>query len=446
MLPITRVPETIAKGMANFRTIFCRKEGFEHVSRYVTGLIMSPNKTLQGMYDLQVWDKQAPSRRAMHAGVFEAGWDDTALMQQHRAGVAGDYRGRGRTVISLDWTLVHHERGPKIYAVQRAYDYVAHRTTLLQTVVTAVVASREVFDGLDVVVQDPLALPAEEAYLQMTAKANYEQMVEVQQRLLELLHYQLHRRTYRKRTELVIEMVRQLEAEGHFPHANYAFDNGVLTVALTRLIEQRGKHWVSELECSRHINWHGQWRRVDLVAAELRGQHPESFRPVTVFCRNGTAKPYWVFTKVVRLKKYGEKRLVIAHEQEALQDCPRFFVTDAKHWESTRILETWSYRWTSEVFHEFDKQVCGMEAAQVRKEEAVTRHFRLSCVAQSLLQRAPAVASKSERYAFAEGHITFGQKCRVISREVLRATLALCQRYFAEGKTCDQVLDLLMPA
>jgi hypothetical protein len=66
---------------------------------------------------------------------------------------------------------------------------------VLQTVVTAVVASREVFDGLDVVVQDPLVLPAEKAYLQMTAKANYEQMVEVQQRLLELLHYQLHRRT-----------------------------------------------------------------------------------------------------------------------------------------------------------------------------------------------------------------------------------------------------------
>jgi hypothetical protein len=138
--------------------------------------------------------------------------------------------------------------------------------------------------------------------------------------------------------------------------------------------------------------------------------------------------------------------LVIVHEQGELHDRPRFFVTDAKHWESTRILETWSYRWTSEVFHEFDKQVCGMEAAQVRKEEAVIRHFRLRCVAQSLLQRAPAIASKSERDAFAEGRITFGQKCRTISREVLRAMLALCQRYFAEGKTADQVLELLMPA
>jgi hypothetical protein len=446
MLPITRVPETIATGMAQFRSVFCREEGFEHVSRYVTGLIVSPNKTLQGIYDLQVWDRQAPSRRAMHAGVFEAGWDDAALMQRHRTAIAGDYHGRGRTVIALDWTLVHHERGPQIYAINRAYDYVTHRTTLLQTVVTAVVANREGLDGLEVIVQAPGNLHAEEAYLHATAQASYEQMDTVRHRVLELLHHRLHRLSYRKRTEIVVEIVRQLEAEGHFPQANYAFDTGVLTVELTRLIERGGKHWVSEIECSRHINWQGQWRRVDAVATEIRAQHPESFRAVTVKRRNGEEKPYWVFTKVVRLKKYGAKRLVIVHEQGKLHDSPRFLVTDAKHWESTRILETWSYRWTSEVFHEFDKQVCGMEAAQVRKEEAVIRHFRLSCVAQSLLQRAPAVASKSERYAFAEGRITFGQKCRTISREVLRAMLALCQRYFAEGKTGDQVLELLMPA
>jgi hypothetical protein len=76
-------------------------------------------------------------------------------------------------------------------------------------VVTAVVANRKGFDRLDVVVQDPLALAAEEAYLQTTAKASYAQMAAVRQRLLELLPYQLHRRTCRKRTELVIELVRQ---------------------------------------------------------------------------------------------------------------------------------------------------------------------------------------------------------------------------------------------
>ena len=61
---------------------------------------------------------------------------------------------------------------------------------------------------------------------------------------------------------------------------------------------------------------------------------------------------------------------------------PRFLLTDALHWESGRVIQTWSYRWASEVFHELGKQVCGLESAQVRKEEAVIRHFRLSCVSR----------------------------------------------------------------
>jgi hypothetical protein len=130
MLPIIRVPEILAKGMESFRKIFCRAERFEHICRFITGLILSPNKTLQGIYDLQVWEGEAPSRRAMHEAVFESGWDSAAFIQQHRGEVAQAYQGRGRPVISLDWTLAHHERGPKIYAVTKSYDYVERRTAL----------------------------------------------------------------------------------------------------------------------------------------------------------------------------------------------------------------------------------------------------------------------------------------------------------------------------
>jgi hypothetical protein len=72
-------------------------------------------------------------------------------------------------------------------------------------------------------------------------------------RVLELFHHLLHRLGYKKRTELALEVVQQLEQEGHFPQAPYALDNGVLTLELTRCIENVGKHGVSEVECSRHI-------------------------------------------------------------------------------------------------------------------------------------------------------------------------------------------------
>jgi hypothetical protein len=95
--------------------------------------------------------------------------------------------------------------------------------------------------------------------------------------------------------------------------------------------------------------------------------------------RNGEQQKMWAFTKVVRLRRYGRKRLVMVHEQPDLSDPPRFLLTDAQHWESTRVIETWSYRWSSEIFHEFTKQVTGLESAQVRNEQAVKRHLCLSC-------------------------------------------------------------------
>src|SRR5512144_2754222 len=402
MLPLVGILPTIEVGLAPYRELFCRAAGFEHVSRYVTGLILSPNKTLQGIYGQQVWSEDAGgSRRAMHAAVFEAGWDSAGLMPCHRAVVAAEHRGRGREVIGLDWTFVHHGRGEQICGVKRAYDYVAHRMSNYQTGVTAAIANREIIDGVEVRVQEPNYEEAERAYLQMTPQTPYERLEQARQRLLELLHYHKNRLSYRKRTELAVAIVEQLEAAGHFPQADYAFDTGVLSVPLPRLIEGHAKHWVSELECSGHLLWKGQWCRVDDVAAQLRTNHPESFRALQVTGRNGETKAFWVFTKAGRLKKYGRKRLVIVHEQAELNDAPRFLLTDALHWESGRVIQMWSYRWSTEIFHELCKHVVGLAAAQVRKEEAVQRHFRLSCVAQSLLQRAACQGRKCERFTFA---------------------------------------------
>jgi hypothetical protein len=446
MLPMVGVPETVRQGLRPYRDLFRRDEGFEYVSRYVTGLLVNPNKTLQGIYANQVWPEKKPSRRAMHEAVFEAEWKAEELLPRHRAVVAPEHRDRGREVISLDWTLVHHERGPEIYGVTKSYDYVERRMARFQTTVTAVIANRELIDGIGVQIQEPGVCKEEEEYLKATVQTGYAQMEQARTRLLELLHHLEHKLAYKKRTEIVVEMVAQVEEEGRFPQADYAFDNGVLTIELTRLIESKGKHWVSEVESSRHILWQDQWRRIDEVATELRQRYPESFRRVEVRCRNGERKEFWAFTKSVRLKRYGRKRIAMVHERSDLTDTPRFLVADALHWESRRIIETWSFRWAAEVFHEFSKQGTGLEAAQVRNEEAVKRHLRLSCLAQSLLQRMPTIASTSEQFAFAKGEITFGQRCRAITREVFHALLTFAQRLFAGGYSCAQVAEALMPA
>jgi hypothetical protein len=103
MLPIVSVPATSAPGMQHYRAVCCREAGFAHVSRYVSGRILSPKETLQGMSAQQVWPAgEAVTRRARQAAVFEAGWSRAAPMQRHRAVIAREPRGRGREVIGVD--------------------------------------------------------------------------------------------------------------------------------------------------------------------------------------------------------------------------------------------------------------------------------------------------------------------------------------------------------
>ncbi|MGK7898563.1 MAG: hypothetical protein AB4372_34345 [Xenococcus sp. (in: cyanobacteria)] len=65
--------------------------------------------------------------------------------------------------------------------------------------------------------------------------------------------------------------------------------------------------------------------------------------------------------------------MVIVHEKSDLSDAPRFLLTDALHWDASRVFNTWSYRWPVETFHEFSKQLVGFESAHLRNEEAVKR-------------------------------------------------------------------------
>ena len=60
--------------------------------------------------------------------------------------------------------------------------------------------------------------------------------------------------------------------------------------------------------------------------------------------------------------------------------------------------------------------------------------------------QSPAAESKSERDEFAAGKKTDGPKWQAIRREVFRSLLELSKRSFAEGKSGDDVLEILMVA
>ncbi len=154
--------------------------------------------------------------------------------------------------------------------------------------------------------------------------------------------------------------------------------------------------------------------------------------------------------------------MVIVHEKSDLSDSPRFLLTDALHWDASKIFATWSYRWSVEIFHEFSKQLVGFESAQLRNEEAVKRHFCLSCVAQSVLQQASCRGGKSERFNLtSENESTIGegaslevssracvarQRLDALTREALHNLLKLSQTLLTQGKSTEQILEAIVPS
>ena len=203
MLPITQIPSSIWKGLQDCRELFCRDAGFEHIGRYITGLIVSPDKTLQGIHDMQVWpeDKQVSSR-AMHEAVFEAGRQSDELMPRHRKQVSTKYKGKGRYTISIDWTYSHHTRGPEIYGVKKGFDYAKGGYGLFLTVLTAAAANARRRDGIETEILLPAESPKEKACLKATAGQERDSPEAAHERMPELLHYHAHRQAYRKITEI----------------------------------------------------------------------------------------------------------------------------------------------------------------------------------------------------------------------------------------------------
>ena len=48
MFPVVEVPQTVQRQMRPYRDLFRRSEGFEYVSRYVTGLVGQSEQDLAG--------------------------------------------------------------------------------------------------------------------------------------------------------------------------------------------------------------------------------------------------------------------------------------------------------------------------------------------------------------------------------------------------------------
>ena len=69
--------------------------------------------------------------------------------------------------------------------------------------------------------------------------------------------------------------------------------------------------------------------------------------------------------------RFSEKHRIVESRDPATQTS-KYFLTKQLHWDATKILTVYSYRWVIEEFFRNAKQLTGMEGAMIRSEQGVT--------------------------------------------------------------------------
>ena len=191
-------------------------------------------------------------------------------------------------------------------------------------------------------------------------------------------------------------------------------------------------------------------QRLDEFAAQLQQEHqaavkrsqPPVFQPITIHYK-GEKEQYYSYCATHRIQTFGRQRLVINHRRADVSDDPVFYISNNLVWQAAGITRIRRHRWPVEVYHEEGKAE-GLDQYQVRDFRAIERHIGLVAVVYSLLRAAqhdPALQHTLQRQLkldLDEGSVAFWRR---VSQAQSLWSVALA---FSAGLTQGQSLRTIM--
>ena len=408
MLGLVQIPEVVSRYAPAFSDLFSA-DTYEHFQRYVSGLLVSENKTVEGINRLFVLDPRDQS--SLNRFLTQYVYDETkvnerrlALLQQGpmtRMKAQGPIKG----CLSLDDTLLHH-RGHHFDQIAQLYDSVNKRYVYAHNLVSLYYSDDQVDYPVYYQLWKPVdVIRLEEALRQAGISLNPDK-VALQQRdpkawrnylLLRWSSYQFKKPALQHayQSKLIIARILLRQFADKFGHLDLpvTFDNWYTRKDLCQYIDQELKlAYVGKLRPEDCLIKAGSTPvSLQTFAEKLKAEHLAAAQD-QVFEKNvipykGQEITYYAYCATHRIKNFGKQRLVIRHRKADLSDEPTFLISNRLNWHASGILRIYRHRWPVEVFHEEGKAE-GLEQYQARDFQAINRHIALVVVAYSLLQMA----------------------------------------------------------
>jgi len=402
MLPITSLPIFIEQILPRFSPIF-NKSQLRHFGEYLTGLIVSPNKTITGINDLFLNHTNQSSKNHF---LTQANWEEEKVTHE-RLELVKEHCHKHHIkdgLLVIDDTG-SHKTGHHIEAANWFWDHSKPGFAFGHQLVTSQYVTKK------------FHVP---------------------------LHYRLYRKksddekeSFKSKLDLAIELIDSaVDAGIHF--SCVIGDCWYFCDKIIKHLASIGKNWIFASKSNRKILINNQWVKLKNFVKSLS---PSEFKQVTITKANGDTLTVWAYAKTVRMSKVGRVKVVISYLKEPCVGNPFFLVTNRKEWTLGKILTNYAQRWPIETFYRDAKQNLGFENYEVRMLQGIRRHWDLVFLAYTLLQIQSMTSSLSKWLK--ANVVTIGGKCRLVTCELVRSFIFWAYNQYQQKKEPDKIFELI---
>lgn len=466
MFPIVELPEIVAHYTPWFEPVFS-DDALVQFQRYLSGLIVSENKTVEGINRIIVHESRNQS--SLNRLLTVSPYWPTALNQQRLALLASlpGTRMKPKGVLSVDDTLLAHY-GQHFEHIAYLWDPVEKRYVWAHNLVNVHYSDDQTDYPVAYQLWQPANLEKIEAGLQA---ANIKLRVDKfalkasdpkkwRQYLVGV--WSRHQgkgevaALYASKLLIARRQLRQFVADHPELKLPVTFDNWYTQPAFCRYLDKELQlPYVGTLAEDDKVVLQSGQETLKSFAERLKQEHLAAvqtggkplFHNITIPYK-GEKETYYSYCRTLRIHNFGKQRLVINHSESDLSDSPRFYNSNRLIWQAAGMTRIRRHRWPVEVYHQEGKAE-GLDQYQVRDFQAISRHIGLVAVAYSLLRAAPHdqdLLHKLQRQLKYQLDDSVPAWRRAAQAQSLWSLGSLIAAGLAQGQSLDQVLSPLVAA
>jgi hypothetical protein len=461
MIPLVETPVIISHYAPFFESVFS-PNAFEQFKRYVGGLIVSENKTVEGINRIFVIDvrNQSSLNRLLTESEFSVDALNRARLDLLSSLTETKMKPKG--VLSLDDTLLAHY-GKDFEKIAYLYDSTQGCYVWAHNLVNLHYSDEQTDYPVSFRLWEPVEVDKLENGLRAagipirqskyTLKENNPK--KWRQYLLGLWRRHQHKPGVQKlyQSKLLLGQQLLIQFVSEYPDLRLAvtFDNWYTQPAFCRFIDKELK--LSYVD-DRVILAKGE-KSLDEFDRRLQEEHHKAlqtgdrspFRKITVSYK-GERESYYSYCKTHLIHNFGKQRLVINHQKADLSDSATFFISNRLNWQAEGITHIRRHRWPVEVYHEEGK-ADGLDQYQVRDFDAIYRHIALVAVTYSLLRAAQHdndLLHKLQQNIETKLDRSAGTWRRNTQAQALWSLASFIVAALSQGQTLDEVIRPLIAA